>query len=81
VAALQADSWFGVIAPRAAPPAALDRLHDAFAQVAAMPEVQARLRALGLIPAPMTRAEWGTFYTTQVEQWSAVPRRANMRID
>jgi tripartite-type tricarboxylate transporter receptor subunit TctC len=81
VAALQADSWFGVIAPRAAPAAALDRLHAAFAQVAAMPEVAARLRGLGLIPAPMSRTEWGSFYAAQVEQWSAVPRRANVRIE
>jgi tripartite-type tricarboxylate transporter receptor subunit TctC len=81
VAPLQADSWFGVIAPRAAPAAALDRLHAAFAQVATMPEVGAKLRDLGLIPAPMARAEWGAFYTAQVEQWSAVPRRANIRIE
>lgn len=81
VPALQADSWFGVIAPRAAPAAALDRLHAAFAQAAAIPEVSARLRDLGLIPAPMTRAEWGGFYLAQVEQWSAVPRRANMRVE
>jgi tripartite-type tricarboxylate transporter receptor subunit TctC len=81
VAALQADSWFGVIAPRAAPPAALDRLHEAFAQVAAMPEVAARLAGLGLIAAPMSRAAWGAFYAAQVEQWSAVPRRANVRIE
>lgn len=81
VSALQADSWFGVIAPRAAPPAALDRLHAAFAEVRAMPDVEARLAGLGLTPAPMTRAAWGAFYTAQVEQWSAVPRRANIRIE
>jgi tripartite-type tricarboxylate transporter receptor subunit TctC len=81
ITALQADSWFGVIAPRAAPAAALDRLHDAFARVAAMPDVAAKLRDLGLIPAPMTRAEWGAFYDQQVAQWSAVPRRANIRIE
>jgi tripartite-type tricarboxylate transporter receptor subunit TctC len=81
VTALQADSWFGVIAPRAAPAEALDRLHAAFAQVAAMPEVTAKLSGLGLIPAPMKRAEWGSFYAAQVEQWSAVPRRANIRIE
>jgi tripartite-type tricarboxylate transporter receptor subunit TctC len=81
VGALQADSWFGVIAPVTTPPAALDRLHSAFATVAAMPDVSARLRDLGLIPAPMSRAEWGAFYTDQVELWSAVPSRANIRIE
>ena len=81
VTALQADSWFGVIAPRAAPAPALDRLHGAFTEVAAMPEVAARLRDLGLIPAPMARAAWGSFYSAQVEQWSAVPRRANIRVE
>ena len=81
VPALQADSWFGMIAPKAAPAAPLDRLHDGFAQVAAMPDVAPKLRDLGLIPAPMTRPEWGAFYLAQVEQWSAVPRRANIRIE
>jgi tripartite-type tricarboxylate transporter receptor subunit TctC len=81
VPALQADSWFGVIAPRNAPAAALDRLHTAFSQVSAMPEVAAKLRELGLIAAPMGRAEWGTFYAAQVEQWSAVPRRAGIRVE
>jgi tripartite-type tricarboxylate transporter receptor subunit TctC len=81
VPALQADSWFGIIAPKAAPGAALDRLHDGFAQVAAMPDVAPKLRDLGLIPAPMSRAEWGAFYVAQVEQWSAVPRRAGIRIE
>jgi hypothetical protein len=46
-----------------------------------MPDVSARLRDLGLIPAPMSRAEWGAFYTDQVELWSAVPSRANIRIE
>lgn len=81
VTALQADSWFGIIAPRAVPPAALDRLHAAFAQAAAMPEVSAKLRELGLIPAPMSRQEWGEFYRAQVDLWSAVPRRANIRVE
>jgi tripartite-type tricarboxylate transporter receptor subunit TctC len=81
VPALQADSWFGIIAPKAAPAAALDRLHDGFAQVAAMPDVAPKLRDLGLIPAPMSRAEWGAFYLAQVEQWSAVPRRAGVRVE
>jgi tripartite-type tricarboxylate transporter receptor subunit TctC len=81
VPALQADSWFGIIAPKAAPAAALDRLHAGFAQVAAMPDVAPKLRDLGLIAAPMSRAEWGAFYLAQVGQWSAVPRRAGIRIE
>jgi tripartite-type tricarboxylate transporter receptor subunit TctC len=81
VAALQADSWFGVLAPRAAPPASLDRLHAAFAAVAAMPEVRARLTQMGLVPAPMDRAEWGRFYLDQVALWSEVPRRAGVRVE
>ncbi|WP_439595764.1 Bug family tripartite tricarboxylate transporter substrate binding protein [Falsiroseomonas sp.] len=81
VPALQSDSWFGFLAPRATPPSALDRLHGAFTQVAAVPEVQARLGTLGLIPAPMAREEWARFYLAEVERWSAVPRRANIRIE
>ena len=81
VTALQADSWFGILAPRGTPPAVLDRLHAAFARIATAPEVGTRLSGLGLIPAPMTREEWQRFYGTEVEKWSAVPRRANIRIE
>jgi tripartite-type tricarboxylate transporter receptor subunit TctC len=81
VTPLQADSWFGFLAPRGTPDVALDRLHGAFTTVAAMPEVQARLQGLGLIPAPLGRAEWHRLYLAEVEKWSAVPRRANIRIE
>lgn len=78
---LQADSWFGVLAPRGTPTAALDRLHDAFTQAMADPALKDRLTALGLLPQPMSRAEWGGFLAAQTEKWSAVPRRANVRVD
>ncbi|MDP3415473.1 tripartite tricarboxylate transporter substrate binding protein [Falsiroseomonas sp.] len=81
VAALQSDSWFGFLAPRNTPPAALERLHGAFTLVAAVPEVRARLGRLGLIPKPMGQEEWGHFYLAEVERWSAVPRRAGIRIE
>ncbi len=81
VSALQADSWFGFLAPRGVPDGALDRLHGAFAQVAAMPDVAARLTQMGLVPAPMGRAEWQRFYLDQVALWSEVPRRAGVRVE
>jgi tripartite-type tricarboxylate transporter receptor subunit TctC len=77
VTALQADSWFGIIAPRAA----LEKLHAAFTRVAAMPEVAVRLRDMGLIPAPMSREAWGAFLSEQVVAWSAVPRRAGIKAE
>jgi tripartite-type tricarboxylate transporter receptor subunit TctC len=81
VTALQADSWFGIIAPGAAPPAALDKLHAAFSQVAAQPDAAARLRDMGLIAAPMSRDAWGRFLDEQVDTWSAVPRRAGIKAE
>lgn len=81
VTALQADSWFGFIAPRGTPPAALDRMHAAFTSIAGVPEVASRLQTLGLIPAPMEREAWQRFYVAEVANWSAVPRRANIRIE
>jgi tripartite-type tricarboxylate transporter receptor subunit TctC len=77
---LQADSWFGLLAPRATPADTLDRLHDAFAKALEDPATQARLTNLGLLPEPMARLEWGTFLATQTEKWSAIPRRASVSI-
>ena len=80
IPALQADSWFGLLAPRATPPDILDRLHDALATAIAEPAMQARLTALGILPQPMARQEWGEFLATQTEKWSAIPRRASVQI-
>ena len=81
VLALQADSWFGLLAPRGTPDAALDRLHAALTRAMATPELQARLVAMGLIPQAMARDEWGRFLAEQTASWSAVPRRAGVRIE
>ncbi len=81
VPALRSDSWFGLLAPRATPDPALDRLHAAFTAAMAEPALAARLRGMGLIPQPMTRAEWGRFLAEQTETWSAVPRRAGVLIE
>ena len=80
IPALQADSWFGLLAPRATPPDILDRLHDALATAMAEPAMQARLTALGILPQPMSRQEWGAFLAAQTEKWSAIPRRASVQI-
>lgn len=81
VAALQADSWFGILAPRGTPSTALDGLHTAFAQVAAMPKVTARLIQMGLSPVAMAREAWQRTYADQVALWSDVPRRGGVRVD
>jgi tripartite-type tricarboxylate transporter receptor subunit TctC len=80
VPSLQADSWFGLLAPRGTPAAVLDRLHVALATAMAEPAMQARLTSLGILPQPMTRSEWGGFLAAQTEFWSAIPRRASILI-
>lgn len=80
VPALQADSWFGLLAPRGTPAAALDRLHVALTAAMAEPAMQARLSALGILPQPMTRPEWGSFLAAQTAFWSAIPRRASIQL-
>ncbi len=77
--ALQADSWFGFVAPRATPGPVLDRLHAAFTQVAAIPEVAERLGRMGIVASSMPRAAWQRLLEEQVALWSAVPRRAGIR--
>jgi tripartite-type tricarboxylate transporter receptor subunit TctC len=77
---LQADSWFGLLAPRATPPAILDRLYDALTTAMAEPAMLTRLTALGILPQPMARREWGDFLVDQTEKWSAIPRRASVQI-
>lgn len=66
---LVADNYVGVSAPAGLPDAIAQRLHGAFAQALALPEVQAQLQAQGFVLERKSRAQFGQFVQQQYESW------------
>ena len=74
-------SWHAVFAPAGTPQPIVDRLHAEIMKVVATPEVQARLKAFGMIPSTMSPAELGAFQKAEVAKWAQVIKAAGIRAD
>lgn len=66
---LVADNYVGVSAPAGVPEVVAERLHQAFEQALALPEVQEQLQAQGFVLEHKTRAQFGQFVQQQYESW------------
>jgi len=74
----QAQGWFGLLAPKATPPAVIARLHDDVAKVLAMPDVRKDLVAKGADPGDMSAAEFGRFIADEQAKWAKLVKDAGI---
>jgi tripartite-type tricarboxylate transporter receptor subunit TctC len=70
------NSWQGVCAPAATPPALLDKLNTDINSVLRIPEIQHRLEELVMIGAQTTREEFDQFIRMEIARWAKVIKDA-----
>ena len=81
VSGYEAYVWMGLLAPKGTPPAIIDKLNQAVAQVLSEDEVkrymaQASIEIVGSMP-----AEFGTFFRAEQTRWAGIVRETGARID
>ena len=81
VPGFEMQSWQGVFAPAGTPPAIVERLAREIAAVVAMPEVQQRLRAMGVEPDVRTTAAFAEFQRAEVSKWGKVIKDAGIQAE
>ena len=74
-------TWFGMWTPAGTPRNIVARLNQALARILKQPDLQERLRADGLEPAPSTPEEFAREIVRDIEKWSKVVKAGNIRID
>lgn len=75
-------TWSGLYAPAATPPALLDRIAGDIAEAVALPELRARLAAMGSLPRPpITPAEFQAFTEAEMDAWGRIIRQAGIRAE
>jgi tripartite-type tricarboxylate transporter receptor subunit TctC len=74
----QAQGWFGLLAPKATPPAVLARLHDDVNKVLASPEVRQDLIAKGAEPGGQSAAEFARFIAEEQAKWAKLVKDAGI---
>ncbi len=76
----QSYDWNGMFAPAGTPPAIIDRLQREMKAVLADPEVQARLKDLGLEAVGSTPAEFKAFLQSEMQKSQDIVDRAHIKL-
>jgi tripartite-type tricarboxylate transporter receptor subunit TctC len=79
VAPLDMESWFGLFAPAATPPAVLARLRSEFAKVVAMPEVADLFGKTGGRVMKLSVPETEALVKAEVARWTKLITEAGLR--
>ncbi len=75
------ESWFGFMVPAGTPRPVIDRLHTAFVQAIAMPDVQKAMTDVGLVPTTSTPEEFGARLRTDIDKFSRVVKASGIKVD
>jgi tripartite-type tricarboxylate transporter receptor subunit TctC len=71
----------GVAAPKATPRDLVHRISADFAKLLKAPDVVQKLAELGLEPVGNTPEEFDAYIKTEIERWTAVTRKANIKFE
>lgn len=69
VPGFEATTWFATFAPANVPRPIIDKLHAKVVPVFKLPEVQDKLKTLGLDPVLSSPAELARYQTTEIRKW------------
>jgi tripartite-type tricarboxylate transporter receptor subunit TctC len=73
--------WTGVFVPKKTPPAIAKKLEDEFMRISKMPDVVARLKALGIDVVGNSTDEFTRILAADITRWGDVARTANIKIE
>ncbi len=74
-------SWFGLVAPRGTPPAAVGRIHEAVVKVMKEPAVRDKLAAQGLFPSATTPLEFEAQIKKEIDKMQRIARFAKISLE
>jgi tripartite-type tricarboxylate transporter receptor subunit TctC len=75
------DIWQGMLAPAKTPPAIIERMSRAIAEVVAEPDIVQKLAAQGGGPAGTSPPAFGQFLRDESSRWLALAREVNVTAD
>lgn len=76
----EADSWFGIVAPKRTSTEIIKKLNSEINAVVADPKMKAKLVALGVPPWSMTPSEFGKLIVDYTEKWAKVIKFAGIKL-
>jgi tripartite-type tricarboxylate transporter receptor subunit TctC len=81
VSGYEAAGWYGIVAPTGTSREIVGKLAEATIAGAEEAEVKSKLLAIGVVPKPMTTADFSKFIADETEKWAKVIKFAEMKVD
>jgi len=81
LAGYEVGSWQGVFAPAGTPPDVIKRLNTEIVKIINMPDVRAKLEALGAEPVGNSSDEFATIVKSEVAKWAKVVKESGAHVD
>jgi tripartite-type tricarboxylate transporter receptor subunit TctC len=77
----EVTAWFGLFAPSSTPKAVVTRLNAELVRILAMPDVQQKLSAHGVVPGGGTPEALRDFLAADIDKWAKVIQQAGIRVE
>jgi tripartite-type tricarboxylate transporter receptor subunit TctC len=77
--AIDADAWFGLMAPAGTPAPIVERLHRESARILGQGDVRKRLADLGMAVVANSPAEFGALVKSDTARWAKVIKAAGIK--
>jgi tripartite-type tricarboxylate transporter receptor subunit TctC len=77
----EANTWFGVGAPKGTPPEIIARLNQVINAALADPTIRARLAEVGSDPMPLSPAAFGAMLAAETQKWAAVVKASGAKAE
>jgi tripartite-type tricarboxylate transporter receptor subunit TctC len=74
----ESTTWYGILAPPKTPDAIANEINRAAMAALASPDIQQRLRALGMEPGSGDRTDFTNFVQRERERWRRITKAANI---
>jgi tripartite-type tricarboxylate transporter receptor subunit TctC len=81
VPGFEVASWQGIFVPAGVPKPIVDRLHGEIMKILQAPEMQDRLKSLGMQPSTMTPDQVSAFQKAEIEKWAQVIKAAGIKLE
>jgi tripartite-type tricarboxylate transporter receptor subunit TctC len=76
---IEAENWYGLVAPAATPPAIIAKLHKATVDALQSAEVKDKLAPQGAILVGNTPEEFTAYIQSEIDKWGKVAKAANIK--
>jgi len=81
LAGFEVVSWQAIFVPAGTPKAIIDRLHAEVLKILAQPDMQDRLKGLGMQPSTLSTEQVASFQKAEIDKWAQVIKAANIKLE